>query len=73
VHYLLVKQLEAAGLKYTDIETIFLKPGDARVAFEQGKADAWVIWDPFFAAAEKSTGAKILADGKNSVANTEFY
>jgi sulfonate transport system substrate-binding protein len=73
VHYLLVKQLEAAGLKYTDIKTIFLKPGDARVAFEQGKADAWVIWDPFFAAAQTATGAKILADGKNSVSNTEFY
>jgi sulfonate transport system substrate-binding protein len=73
VHYLLVKQLEAAGLKYTDVETIFLKPGDARIAFEQGKADAWVIWDPFFAAAQTATGAKILADGKDSVSNTEFY
>ncbi len=43
VHYLLVRALEAAGLQYTDIETAFLPPGDARPAFEQGKVDAWVI------------------------------
>jgi sulfonate transport system substrate-binding protein len=25
--------------------------------------DAWVIWDPFLAAAEATTGARQLADG----------
>ncbi|MDB5056497.1 MAG: sulfonate transporter periplasmic sulfonate-binding protein SsuA [Bacilli bacterium] len=73
VHYLLVKQLEAAGLKYEDIQTIFLPPGDARAAFERGSGDAWVIWDPFFAAAEAATKAKVLVDGTGSVSNTEFY
>lgn len=73
VHYLLVKALESAGLKYTDIEPVFLPPGDARPAFEQGKVDAWVIWDPFLAAAQKATGARILVDGKNLVANQQFY
>jgi sulfonate transport system substrate-binding protein len=73
VHYLLVKQLEKAGLKYEDIQTVFLPPADARVAFERGSADAWVIWDPFFAAAETATKARILVDGKDTVANHEFY
>jgi len=36
VHYLLVRALEQAGLKYSDIETVFLPPADARAAFERG-------------------------------------
>ncbi|SDP19206.1 sulfonate transport system substrate-binding protein [Paenibacillus sp. yr247] len=72
VHYLLVKQLEKAGLKYEDIQVVFLSPADARAAFEKGSVDAWVIWDPFFAAVETSAKAKILADGKDTVANYEF-
>lgn len=47
VHYLLVRALEDAGLKYTDIQTVFLPPADARAAFERGSVDAWVIWDPY--------------------------
>ncbi|WP_374536830.1 sulfonate ABC transporter substrate-binding protein [Chitinimonas taiwanensis] len=73
VHYLLVKALEKAGLKYTDVETVFLPPADARAAFERGAVDAWVIWDPFLAAAEKQIGARILADGKGLVANHQFF
>ena len=57
VHYLLVKALEAAGVAYTDIETVYLPPADARAAFERGAVDAWVIWDPFLAAAQAATGA----------------
>jgi sulfonate transport system substrate-binding protein len=73
VHYLLVRALEQAGLKYSDIETVFLPPADARAAFERGSVDAWVIWDPFFAAAETSIGARVLKDGKGTVNNHQFY
>jgi sulfonate transport system substrate-binding protein len=73
VHYLLVKALEKAGVGYKDIETIYLPPADARAAFERGSVDAWVIWDPFLAAAEKQLGARVLADGKGLVANHQFY
>jgi len=73
VHYLLVKALEKAGLKYTDIEPVFLAPSDARAAFERGSVDAWVIWDPFLAAAETQIAARILADGKGIVSNHQFY
>ena len=55
VHYLLVKALEKAGLKYTDIQPVFLAPADALAAFTRGSVDAWVIWDPYEAAAEAST------------------
>jgi sulfonate transport system substrate-binding protein len=73
VHYLLVKALEKAGVKYSEIEPTFLAPADARAAFERGAVDAWVIWDPFQAAAEAATGARTLADGTSVVSNYQFY
>ena len=72
-NYLLVKLLENAGLKYTDVEVVYLPPADARAAFESGRVDAWSIWDPFLAAAEKQLDARVLADGKGAVANHQFY
>jgi sulfonate transport system substrate-binding protein len=73
VHYLLVKALEKTGLDYKDIDAVYLPPADARAAFERGSVDAWVIWDPFLAAAEKQLGARILIDGKGLVANHQFF
>jgi sulfonate transport system substrate-binding protein len=73
VHYLLVKALEKAGVKYSEIKTSFLPPADARAAFEKGAVDAWVIWDPFLAAAEAATGARQLSDGTGVVSNHQFY
>jgi len=73
VHYLWVKALERAGLEYKDVQTLFLAPADARAAFERGSLDAWVIWDPFLAAAEKQIGARVLEDGTGLVANHQFF
>lgn len=73
VHYLLVKALESVNLKYSDVEVAFLPPADARAAFERGAVDAWVIWDPFGAAAEAQLGARILADGTGIANNYNFY
>ena len=73
VHYLLLKALEKAGVAYADIQPVFLPPADARAAFERGSVDAWAIWDPFLAAAEKQLGARVLANGKGLVANYQFY
>jgi sulfonate transport system substrate-binding protein len=73
VHYLLVKLLEKHGLQFSDIEPIYLAPADGRAAFESRRVDAWVIWDPFQAAAEKATGARVLADGTGVVNNHQYY
>jgi sulfonate transport system substrate-binding protein len=35
--------------------------------------DAWAIWEPFLAAAQKQTGARILADGNGVVSNHQFF
>ena len=73
VHYLLLKLLEANNLKLDDIQVVYLPPADARAAFEKGAVDAWVIWDPFFAAAEQQIGARVIANGENLVKNYQFY
>jgi sulfonate transport system substrate-binding protein len=73
VHYLIVKALEKQGLKFSDIQPVYLAPADARAAFERGAVDAWVIWDPFLAAVEKQSGARQLADGRGLVNNYAYY
>jgi sulfonate transport system substrate-binding protein len=73
VHYLLVRALEKAGLKYADIQPVFLPPADARAAFEKGSVDAWAIWDPFLAAVEKQSHARIVVDGRGGVASNHLF
>ncbi|MGR9167618.1 sulfonate ABC transporter substrate-binding protein [Rhizobium leguminosarum] len=73
VHYLLVKALEEAGLTYEDVEPSFLAPADGRAAFEKGAVGAWVIWDPFQAAAEVAIEARELRNGEGIVPNHQFY
>ena len=72
-NYLVVKALEAAGLQYSDIKPAFLTPADARAAFEGGNVDAWAIWDPYLAAAQEATGARILTDATNLAPNRGYY
>ncbi|SDH92686.1 sulfonate ABC transporter substrate-binding protein [Pseudomonas panipatensis] len=73
VHYLLVRALENAGLKYSDIQPVYLPPADARAAFERKSVDAWVIWDPYQAAAEKQLQARTLTDARGLADNHQFY
>ena len=73
VHFLLVQALKAAGLTPSDIEPVYLAPADARAAFERGAVDAWVIWDPFYAAGQAATNARVLADGTGLAPNRQFF
>jgi sulfonate transport system substrate-binding protein len=72
-HYLLFKALEKAGLKLTDVESVFLPPPDANVAFTQGRVDGWIIWDPFITRTEKVGTGRVLLDGENLRDTTNFY
>jgi sulfonate transport system substrate-binding protein len=72
-HFLLVRLLQAAGLGYADVQPVWLSPVDARAAFERGAVDAWIIWDPFLAAVQRSFGARIIADGTGLVENRRYY
>ncbi len=63
-HNLFLKSLLRAGLQWKDVNVVYLSPSDGRAAFEQGKVDAWVIWDPYYSAAVVDGSARVLGDGQ---------
>ena len=71
-HYLLLKLLEEAGLKPTDVQIVFLSPGDAKAAFTSGAIDAWVTWGSYVALAKLHDDAVILADGDGRLSGYGF-
>lgn len=72
-HFLLLEALAQNGLSIKDIEPAYLSPADGRAAFENGAVAAWVIWDPFLAAVQRQSGARILLDGNKVAAYRRFY
>ena len=72
-HYTLVQALKKYGIAYSDIQPIYLQPSDARAAFEQGNVDAWVVWEPYRAAAEKQLGARTLFNTEGLKPSYSFY
>ena len=72
-HYLILEALAQNGLTIKDIEPAYLGPADARAAFEGGNVAAWVIWDPFLAAVQRQSGARILLDGSALSSYRRFY
>jgi sulfonate transport system substrate-binding protein len=72
-HFLLVQAVDKAGLKWEDIQPVYLTPADARAAFERRSVDAWAIWDPFYAATELAIRPRALATGRDLSSNNSFY
>lgn len=70
-HYLLLRALDAKGLKPGDIHLIFLAPGDAKAAFDTGSIDAWSIWSPYSGAA-LAESARVVADGADYLSGYGF-
>jgi aliphatic sulfonates family ABC transporter substrate-binding protein len=46
-HNFVLMVLEKAGLRYDEIDPVYLGPADAGAAFERGAIDAWSIWEPY--------------------------
>lgn len=72
-HFLLVQALKKANLNWQDIQPIWLTPAEARAALEKSAVDAWAIWDPFYAAAEKDGNVRVLTNGVGLSPNYTFY
>jgi sulfonate transport system substrate-binding protein len=68
-HLLVLKVLEKAGLKDTDIEWVQLENDAGRAALQQGAIDAWATWDPFYASVETAGDAVAIADGDGYINN----
>lgn len=72
-HYLLIAALAKAGLKFSDIQPAYLTPADGRAAFENGKVDAWVTWEPFLSSAQRQLPTRTLADSKGLASYQRYY
>ena len=72
-HYLLIAALRQAGLKFSDIQPVYLSPADGRAAFENGAVDAWAVWDPYVAGAQQQIQARVLADGSGLASYRRYY
>ncbi|SNY72697.1 sulfonate transport system substrate-binding protein [Enterobacter sp. CC120223-11] len=72
-HNLVLRALQLAGLKFTDIQPTYLTPADARAAFQQGNVDAWAIWDPYYSAALLQGDVRVLTDGSELKQTGSFY
>ncbi|OKH85691.1 ABC transporter substrate-binding protein [Mycobacterium sp. ST-F2] len=64
-HGHLLLQLQKAGLTVKDIQLVFLQPADAFTALSQGQADAWAIWDPYTALAQKQLKVRTLVTAQD--------
>jgi sulfonate transport system substrate-binding protein len=63
-HYLLLRVLEKAGLKPTDVTILYLSPGDAKAALAAGSIDAWATWNPYVALGVLHGGDRVLINGQ---------
>jgi sulfonate transport system substrate-binding protein len=72
-NFLLLEVLKKAGLRYDQIQPVYLPPADARAAFESGDVDAWVIWDPYYASAQQALKARTLSDYTGLDSANNFY
>jgi len=71
-HYLMLRVLDRAGLKSSDVTLVFLSPGDARAAFTSGSVDAWVTWGSYVGLAQLHDHARIVADGEGLLSGIGF-
>jgi sulfonate transport system substrate-binding protein len=58
-HYILLRLLDEAGLKWSDIKPVALSPQDGLAAFSSGAIDAWVIYGVIVQQA-RAAGARVL-------------
>jgi len=72
-HNITIAALEKAGLGYADITPINLSPADAAAAFARDSIDAWAIWDPYLAIAEKTQGAREVVNAADVTKTYSFY
>lgn len=72
-HYFILKALEDAGLKYSDIQVLSMPNVEARDAFIQGRIPVWVTSDPHLALAEKLGKVRVLRNSKGLDTTGGYY
>ncbi|MGN2639210.1 ABC transporter substrate-binding protein [Nocardia takedensis] len=69
----LLLQLQKAGLGLEDVEPVYLAPADGYAALTRGDVQAWAVWDPYTAIAEKEVGAKTIATADQAANGYNFW
>jgi sulfonate transport system substrate-binding protein len=69
----LVQVLAKARVPYTAVTPVYLQPADAGAALRSGSVDAWAIWDPFYALAERFPGVHKLTDARGIAPSNSFF
>ncbi len=72
-HYMLIQALISAGLTLDEVKVAPLSASEGKIAFENGKVDVWVGWDPYWAELEEKMPVRILTNGEGIADNTNFY
>lgn len=70
---LLQSALAAEGMTLADIKPLNLGPADGGSALSRGDADAWVIWDPYYALSELGQKTRALVSGEGGPRSYQFY
>ena len=71
--YFVVKALQEAGLKLSDVKYINLISPETRAAILRRSIDAGVLSDPQLAAFQRTVGVRILRDGKGITTQGGYY
>jgi sulfonate transport system substrate-binding protein len=72
-HNFTVKALRTAGLSIADVEAADLSPSDAAAAFASNQIDAWTIWDPYYAVAEKNPQTRVLTTAEGIADSWSYF
>ena len=72
--YALIRALEANGLRYDDVEPVYIvTASDSLAAYQSGNVAAIGLWDPFLAGAQVATNSRLLFDGTGFTANRTYH
>ena len=72
-HYFILRALEDAGLKYSDIQVLSIPNVEASSAFMQGKIPVWVTGDPHLARAELAGKARVIKNSQGLDSPGGYY
>lgn len=72
-HGLLLGLIDQAGLAPSDFSISYLQPSDALSAFSNGQVDAWSVWNPYAATAQKQVKAKVIGDGLEVATQQSYF
>jgi sulfonate transport system substrate-binding protein len=70
---LVLRLLEHAGMRASDVQWIYLANGESKAALGTGAIDAWATWGSYVGIAVIEDGDRVLADATSLPGSVGFY